>query len=76
MFNDLLEIQLALKRLLHGRTGIVIAHRLATIRGADRIIVLNNGKVIENGSHSDLIAKKGLYESLYALNHSSFDDLY
>ena len=70
------EIQLALKRLLHGRTGIVIAHRLATIRGADRIIVLNNGKVIENGSHSDLIAKKGLYESLYALNHSSFDDLY
>lgn len=69
------EIQLALKRLLRGRTGIVIAHRLATIRGADRIIVLNNGRVIENGSHTDLIANKGLYESLYVLNHSSFDDL-
>ena len=69
------EIQLALKRLLRGRTGIVIAHRLATIRGADRIIVLNNGRVIENGSHTDLSANKGLYESLYVLNHSSFDDL-
>ena len=69
------EIQLALKRLLRGRTGIVIAHRLATIRGADRIIVVNNGRVIENGSHTDLIANKGLYESLYVLNHSSFDDL-
>ena len=69
------KIQLALKRLLRGRTGIVIAHRLATIRGADRIIVLQNGRIIENGSHTDLISKKGLYASLYALNHSSFDDL-
>ena len=44
-------IQKALVRLLEGRTGLVIAHRLATIRGADRIIVLQNGEVIESGTH-------------------------
>jgi ATP-binding cassette subfamily B protein len=68
-------IQKALAKLLEGRTGIVIAHRLATIRGADRIIVLQNGHVIENGNHDQLMAAKGLYYRLYSLNYSSFDDI-
>ncbi|HEY4202233.1 MAG TPA: ABC transporter ATP-binding protein [Devosiaceae bacterium] len=68
-------IQKALVKLLEGRTGMVIAHRLATIRGADRIIVLQNGEVIENGNHDQLMAKKGLYAKLYNMNYASFDDI-
>ena len=69
------QIQKALERLLEGRTGIVIAHRLATIRGADRIIVLQDGQIVESGPHDTLIEKNGLYASLYALNYASFDDM-
>ena len=68
-------IQKALAKLLEGRTGIVIAHRLATIRGADRIIVLQNGRVIENGNHEQLMAARSLYYRLYSLNYASFDDI-
>lgn len=68
-------IQRALKRLLEGRTGLVIAHRLATIRGADRIIVLQNGEMLESGNHDQLMDNKGLYSRLYTMNYSSFDDL-
>ena len=69
------QIQRALARLLEGRTGIVIAHRLATIRNADRIIVLQEGRVVESGTHASLIAEKGLYAKLHTLNYASFDDL-
>ena len=69
------EIQHALKRLLEGRTGVVIAHRLATIRGADRIIVLNQGHIIESGTHQELLERRGLYHRLYRLNYASFDDI-
>jgi ATP-binding cassette subfamily B protein len=68
-------IQKALAKLLEGRTGMVIAHRLATIRGADRIIVLQNGKLIEQGNHEQLMAAQGLYYRLYSLNYASFDDI-
>lgn len=68
-------IQKALERLLEGRTGLVIAHRLATIRNADRIVVLQQGRVIEEGDHDALMALGGLYSRLYDLNHASFDDL-
>lgn len=68
-------IQKALVKLLAGRTGLVIAHRLATIRNADRIIVLQNGEIIENGTHSQLMNENGLYAHLYTMNYASFDDL-
>lgn len=69
-----MQIQKALQRLLEGRTGLVIAHRLATTRNADRIIVLRQGRLIEEGCHEDLVAQKGLYSQLYNLNYASFDD--
>lgn len=68
-------IQKALLTLLEGRTGLVIAHRLATIRGADRIIVLQNGEIVESGNHDQLMAAKGLYARLYNMNYASFDDI-
>jgi ATP-binding cassette subfamily B multidrug efflux pump len=69
------QIQKALERLLEGRTGLVIAHRLATIRGADRIIVLQNGEKIEEGNHDQLMEQGGLYARLYNMNYASFDDI-
>ncbi|QKC98108.1 ABC transporter ATP-binding protein [Mesorhizobium sp. NZP2298] len=68
-------IQKALIKLLEGRTGLVIAHRLATIRGADRIIVLQNGEIVESGNHEQLMQRKGLYARLYNMNYASFDDI-
>ncbi len=69
-----LKVQRALAVLLEGRTGLVIAHRLATIRGCDRIIVLNEGGVLEEGTHEELLKNEGLYSKLYKLNYASFDD--
>lgn len=68
-------IQKALVKLLEGRTGLVIAHRLATIREADRIIVLQNGELIESGNHAELMRNEKLYSKLYNLNYASFDDI-
>ncbi len=67
-------IQDALRTLFAGRTSIVIAHRLATIRDADRIIVLKKGRIVEQGSHDQLMAHDGLYRSLNLSAHASFDD--
>ena len=69
------QIQEALAVMLEGRTGIVIAHRLATVKGADRIMVLQDGKIIETGSHDELMAMDSMYHRLYTLNYASFDDL-
>jgi ATP-binding cassette subfamily B protein len=59
------KIELALGRLLSDRTAVVIAHRLSTIRGADLIVVLEHGQVIEQGTHEELLERQGLYTSLY-----------
>ncbi len=60
-------VQAALRRLMRGRTTIVIAHRLATVRGADRIVVLDQGRVAEEGTHAELMKRKsGVYAGLYA----------
>jgi ATP-binding cassette subfamily B protein len=67
-------IQKALKVLFAGRTCMVIAHRLATIRDADRIIVLQQGHIQEQGSHGQLMRRRGLYHRLYTSAHASFDD--
>ncbi len=65
-FTELL-VQQALKRLLHGRTALVIAHRLSTIKGADNIVVLQGGQIVEQGTHVELLQRNGIYASLYAM---------
>ena len=70
-----MKIQKALKVLLQERTAIVIAHRLATVRECDRILVLHHGRLEEEGDHDQLIVKNGLYARLYRMNYGSFDDL-
>ncbi len=64
-------VQQALAALMIGKTTIVIAHRLSTIRSADRIVVMDQGQIIEHGSHSELLAKGGVYSRLYA--NSSYE---
>ncbi len=61
------QIQTAIERLTDGRTTIMIAHRLSTLRSADRLIVIENGKMPESGTHAELLAKKGIYYKLYKL---------
>jgi ATP-binding cassette subfamily B protein len=63
-------VQTAFKTALEGRTSLVIAHRLSTIRNADLILVINGGKIVEQGKHKELLAKKGLYAQLY---HTQFN---
>jgi ABC-type multidrug transport system fused ATPase/permease subunit len=58
-------IQEALEKLMKGRTAVVIAHRLSTIRHADRICVIQDGRIIEQGAHDELLAQSGLYNQLY-----------
>jgi subfamily B ATP-binding cassette protein MsbA len=62
-----LEVQKALENLMHGRTTFIIAHRLSTIHAADRILVVSNGRIVEDGSHASLLAMDGEYRKLHGL---------
>ena len=66
-----LLIQKAMDNLMEGRTSFVIAHRLSTIKNADLILVINNGDIVEQGNHEELLAKGGFYANLY---NSQFAD--
>jgi ATP-binding cassette subfamily B protein len=68
------KVQAALDRLMEGRTTLVIAHRLATIRSADRILVLDHGRIVEEGSHEALLAKGGQYARLARLQFTDRDE--
>ena len=66
-------VQEALEKLMDGRTTLVIAHRLSTIKNANKIVVLRAGKIVESGSHSELISAGGEYASLYETQFRSND---
>jgi ATP-binding cassette subfamily B protein len=61
------KIQRSLRKIMRGRTSIVIAHRLSTIREANKIIVLHRGKIVEQGTHQQLLALDGLYAAMHSL---------
>jgi subfamily B ATP-binding cassette protein MsbA len=65
------QVQAALEALMRGRTTIVIAHRLSTIERADRIVVLERGRIVETGSHADLLAREGVYTKLYRMQYAA-----
>ncbi|MEC9296339.1 MAG: ATP-binding cassette domain-containing protein, partial [SAR324 cluster bacterium] len=62
-----IEVQQAIERLMENRTTIVIAHRLSTIRSANRICVMENGQIVEQGTHDELLSKEGRYQQLYEM---------
>lgn len=60
-----IKIQNAFAKLMEGRTSFIVAHRLSTIQNADVILVMKDGKIIEQGNHEELLAKQGFYANLY-----------
>ena len=70
------HVQAALERLMHGRTTLVIAHRLSTIEHCDRVVVLDRGKIVEQGTHHQLLARGGVYARLHAIQYAVEGDLH
>jgi ABC-type multidrug transport system fused ATPase/permease subunit len=66
-------LQIALDNLMRGRTTFVIAHRLSTVQRADWIVVLDRGKIVEQGTHRDLLRRQGLYRELCDLQFSGYE---
>ncbi|NNM94303.1 MAG: ABC transporter ATP-binding protein, partial [Bacteroidia bacterium] len=66
-------IQAAIERLTEHRTSIIIAHRLATVQRADKILVLDHGEVMEAGTHRELLAKQGFYKKLHEIQFEKWD---
>ena len=71
--SDFPSVQEALKRLMAGRTTLVIAHRLSTVIDADRIYVLDTGQIVEQGTHVELLARNGLYAELSRMQLTTHD---
>jgi len=67
-------IQAGLATLLHGRTAFIIAHRLSTVRHAERIIILDQGRLVEDGTHEELLQRGGLYHRLYTMSYAGVGD--
>jgi ATP-binding cassette subfamily B multidrug efflux pump len=70
------KLQAAMRNIMKDRTSFVIAHRLSTIKNADLILVMNNGGIVEQGTHEELLEKKGYYEQLYQAQFANFDKVY
>jgi len=68
------QVQAALRTLIRGRTTLVIAHRLSTVQGADLICVVDRGRIVESGRHSELLARNGAYARLYAMQFADDSD--
>ena len=60
-----MKVQRAFEELMRGRTSFIVAHRLSTVRNADRILVMKDGKIIESGRHEELLEQNGFYKQLY-----------
>jgi ATP-binding cassette subfamily B protein len=69
------QIHAALQRLATGRTTFIIAHRIQTVMRADRILVLDNGRIIQQGTHADLLLQDGIYRKIYDLQARVEDDV-
>ena len=68
------EVERSLRGLMEGRTAFIIAHRLSTVKNADRIIVLSGGRIVESGRHVELMNLKGEYSRLYSIQFSGLKE--
>ncbi len=68
-----MQIQSAFEKLMKGRTSFIVAHRLSTVRDADLILVMRDGKIIEKGDHETLLAKGGFYKKLYLAGKGEYE---